>query len=331
MAKRDPWFDNAKMLLVTLVVVGHSWTLVPATWSSSRLYDLLYLWHMPAFVVVTGYLSRNVTWSRKDLAKLLTTVVVPYVLFEAALALFRTTVGGEKLEHLWINPHWPMWFLAALFFWRLAAPALLRLRPWQALALTVSISLVAGVVDIEQLDLSRVLGLLPFFTLGLVLSPHHWDRLRSPAGRRLLLPAIVVALAATEVTERVLTTEWLYWRTSYDALGVSWTAGVPLRLAEMAVALLVGAAVLAWLPRRDGWFARMGAASLVVYLFHGFAVKAALYAGVRDWTADHPALGLVTVTAGAVAVSMLLAHRRVAKPLAEVATPLPEPKVLTGA
>ena len=26
---RDPYFDNAKMLLVTLVVVGHGWTLLP--------------------------------------------------------------------------------------------------------------------------------------------------------------------------------------------------------------------------------------------------------------------------------------------------------------
>src|SRR5690349_23237524 len=26
---RDPWFDNIKMTLVTLVVVGHSWTLLP--------------------------------------------------------------------------------------------------------------------------------------------------------------------------------------------------------------------------------------------------------------------------------------------------------------
>ena len=26
---RDPWFDNAKMALVVLVVVGHAWTLLP--------------------------------------------------------------------------------------------------------------------------------------------------------------------------------------------------------------------------------------------------------------------------------------------------------------
>ena len=50
---RDPWFDNAKMLLVLLVVVGHSWTLVADTTINDRLYDWLYLWHIPAIAVAT--------------------------------------------------------------------------------------------------------------------------------------------------------------------------------------------------------------------------------------------------------------------------------------
>jgi peptidoglycan/LPS O-acetylase OafA/YrhL len=59
--KRDPWFDNAKMLLVTLVVVGHSWSLLAESFSTTWAYNFLYLWHVPAFVMVTGYLSRSFT------------------------------------------------------------------------------------------------------------------------------------------------------------------------------------------------------------------------------------------------------------------------------
>lgn len=33
--RRDPWFDNAKMLLVVLVVVGHSWTLLDSSFGST--------------------------------------------------------------------------------------------------------------------------------------------------------------------------------------------------------------------------------------------------------------------------------------------------------
>ena len=51
---RDPWFDNAKMALVTLVVIGHGWTLLPLDSFDGHLYDFLYSWHIPAFVLVTG-------------------------------------------------------------------------------------------------------------------------------------------------------------------------------------------------------------------------------------------------------------------------------------
>ena len=121
---RDPWLDNAKMALVTLVVVGHAWALLPGGGLVGHLYDFLYAWHMPAFVFVTGYLSRSFEYTPDRLWSLVRTLAVPYVLFECLLALFRIWVGGEKLEDLFADPHWPLWFLTALIFWRLAHPGL---------------------------------------------------------------------------------------------------------------------------------------------------------------------------------------------------------------
>ena len=105
---RDPWFDNAKMVLVTLVVVGHSWTLVAETFATHWAYNFLYLWHVPAFVMITGYLSRSFTFTRGNVRRLLTAVVLPYLVFEALLTTFREVVGGESMGQLWIIPHWPM-------------------------------------------------------------------------------------------------------------------------------------------------------------------------------------------------------------------------------
>ena len=79
---RDPWFDNAKFALVTLVVIGHMWTLLPDAGAKVWLYDFLYYWHVPAFVIVTGYLSRNFDYSHDRLRALFRTVVVPYMVFE---------------------------------------------------------------------------------------------------------------------------------------------------------------------------------------------------------------------------------------------------------
>jgi fucose 4-O-acetylase-like acetyltransferase len=317
---RDPWFDNAKILLVVLVVVGHSWTLLPDVAAYDRLYDWLYLWHVPAFVLVTGYLSRTFTWSRRHLRRLVTTVLLPYLVFEGLLALFRVHVGGESFEQLWLNPHWPMWYLAALVVWRLATPLLRRLR--HPLATAVVVSLAGGVIGTELFDLNRALGLLPFFVLGLLVEPRHLDTLRTPRARSAGLAVLVAGVVPALLVPRI-GTEWLYYRTSYAGLGVSWWEGAALRAGLIAVAVAMAAAVFAWVPRRASWYTRLGASTLVVYLFHGFAVKGAEYAGVAGWASDHPVLALPVVTAAAVVVGLVLAWRPVARPLAKVVHPAP--------
>ena len=75
------------MVLVTVVVIGHSLTMVPGEGRNAQIYDFIYYWHIPAFVLVTGYLSRSFTWSRRHLWALFCTIVVPYFLFEFALLL----------------------------------------------------------------------------------------------------------------------------------------------------------------------------------------------------------------------------------------------------
>ncbi len=165
---RDPFFDNAKLLLVMLVVIGHAWTLLPDTPTASPTYFALYAFHVPAFVLVTGYLSRGFTFTRRNLHKLVTTLVVPYLVFETLLALFRTTVGGETLgSTLYLDPHWPMWYLAVLFTWRLLTPLLKRIR--HPLPVAVVVSLLGGLYGGDTLDLARAMGLLPFFVAGLTM------------------------------------------------------------------------------------------------------------------------------------------------------------------
>ena len=40
---RDPWLDNTKVLLVTLVVVGHAWSVLADSERTEWAYDFLYL------------------------------------------------------------------------------------------------------------------------------------------------------------------------------------------------------------------------------------------------------------------------------------------------
>ncbi|CAN5681404.1 acyltransferase family protein [soil metagenome] len=323
MPSRDPWLDNAKFILVTLVVVGHFWTLLPASVLQSQAYDFLYAWHMPAFVLVTGYLSRRFTWSGSKLWGSVRTLLVPYLIFEAALVLFRVYVGGEVLGDVFVDPTWPIWYLVALLLWRLVTPAFTALPAVVAVAAAVALCLVAGFWGSDAthfLDLARVLGFLPFFVLGLTLTEERLALLRRPTAR----VAGVVVLGATFFLVRFIdswaSTGWLYYR-SYDALGVSGTHAMVVRASVLLVGLLCALGFLALVPRSTRWYSHMGAATLVVYLFHGFVIRSIEYAGFSDWAAPRPVTAGVVAVLGAVGLSLLLASRPVAAVLDHVVDP----------
>jgi fucose 4-O-acetylase-like acetyltransferase len=319
---RDPFFDNAKLLLVTLVVVGHSWTLLPDVSTSSPVYVFLYAFHVPAFVLVTGYLSRSFRFTRANLRRLVNTVVAPYLVFETLLALFRTVVGHESLGMLYLSPHWPLWYLTALFFWRLATPLLVRLRPPVSLAVAVGVCLLGGLNTLDALDLPRILGLLPFFVAGLVMTREQLDRLARPRVRVAAALLLAAAFVVASVVAGTFSMEWLYWRTGYPDLGVPFWLGASLRLGLLVVGGVLALGALSLVPRSRRWFTPLGAASLVVYLFHGFVVKGASYAGVGDLSERDPVTAFLSVTGAAVGLSLLLAAPPVSRRLNRLVDPI---------
>lgn len=318
---RDPFFDNAKLLLVMLVVIGHSWTLLPDTPSASPTYYALYAFHVPAFVLVTGYLSRSFTFSRANLRKLVTTVVVPYLVFESLLAAFRVTVGGESMgSTLYLDPHWPMWYLAALFSWRLATPLLKRV-PYPMVP-AVAISLLGGLYTGDTLDFARAMGLLPFFVAGLTMRREHFEWLARTRVRVAAAVALTSALVAATLFVEPLNKEWLYWRSGYAEMDVSVAEGMAFRLLLLVVAGVLAASALSLIPTSQRWFTSLGSASLVVYLFHGFFVKAAVYAGVAGPAEDDPVTWFVLLTVFSIGLTLLLAAAPVARRLNTLVDPI---------
>jgi fucose 4-O-acetylase-like acetyltransferase len=301
------------MALVLLVVVGHSWTLLPSNAVVDQLYDFLYAWHVPAFVFVTGYLSRSFAWSSQRMWGLFKGVVVPYLVFELALALFRIYVGGEELEGLFQDPHWPMWYLSALFFWRLLTPVFKPM--WGGLVVAVAISIVAGLRAGDTLDMARVLGLLPFFVMGLKATPERLELLRRRPAQIGAVVVMVTIFVLTLWTDTWASTEWLYYRSTYGELDASDTRAFVTRAVLLLVGTLGAWAFLALVPRVRGWFSTMGTWTLVVYLFHGFVVKSFEYSGYPGWADDHAALALLVTTAGAVGLALLLAWGPLARRL----------------
>jgi fucose 4-O-acetylase-like acetyltransferase len=319
--RRDPWLDNAKMVLVTLVVVGHSLTMLPWTAFHNQVYDFLYFWHMPAFVLVTGHLSRSFSYSRRRVWALARGLLIPYVVVEAALVGFRELIGGEHHFHrLWVVPHWPLWYLPATFCWRLVTPLFRRLGVL-ALPVAVGLGLLGGYVTWDYLDTRRILGFLPFFVLGLLISPRALVRLRTTPARVIAVAVLVGVWFLAGTLDQWAQTRWLYYSWTYAHLG-STLPPVATRAVLLGVGAVAALAVLALVPARGGWFSRMGAASLVVYLCHGFVVKGVGYTGYPAWAAAHAGISLWLTMVAAVALALLLASPWVAPRLERAVDPL---------
>ncbi|GAA5150425.1 acyltransferase family protein [Nocardioides marinquilinus] len=321
MPARDPYLDNAKVVLVTLAVIGHWWSLLPQTLESERVYDFLYTWHMPALVLVTGYLSRHFSWSGPRLRSLAETVVVPYLLFSTLLAAFTVLLGYERPEHMFLVPMWPLWYLMSLFFWRLATPAVTWLPAPLAVAAAVAVSLLGGTLEYPYLDVTRVTGLFPFFVLGVVLTPELLAKVRLPAVRAFGLAALAYTFyVVVDGIDEWAGTQWLYFK-GYDYLGVDDGRGIEVRAFLLLVGLCCTVGALALVPATERWWTRMGGATMVVFLVHGFVLRVLGELGFEQWALDHPRLAPVAVVGGSIALAVTLAS----PPAVRLFTPVVDP------
>lgn len=306
---RDAYFDNAKYLAIVLVAIAHAWEpVMDGSRASRSLYLLVYTFHMPAFILISGYFSRSYTGRPDQLRRLLTGIAVPYVVFEIVYSLFRRWAQHAPEQPIsLLDPFYLTWFLAALFIWRLTAP-LWRLIRWPVPVALALASLAALTPDIgADLNLQRVLQFLPFFVLGLSLKPEHFQMVRRREVRLLALPLFAAAGAFAYWASPRMNFSWLYRSSSAQELGEPWWVGVVMTLAFFGCAALLTAGFLAWVPGRRTWFTVLGAGTICGYLGHGLLIKAADYGHVFEtyaWLSD-PSGEIVLTLVAAAAVTLL--------------------------
>lgn len=304
---RDPFFDNAKFLLIVLVVLGHNWLYgVDDFRTVKAAYTVVYIFHIPAFALICGYLSRGFEGRPEQWRKLLTTVLLPYLIFQLAYAALNALTSDKPFHVDFSAPIYVCWFLLALFAWRVSTPI------WKSLPHPVIVSIVVSViaglcVGTSAYALSRALQLLPWFVIGLRLQRSHFDLLDRRWVRVSSAAVLVVALGAAYLAAPSIDIRWFDRQLDAKDLGVS----IPGFLAtfiglELLTAVLV-AAVLALVPRRRSWITGLGAFTMYSFLLHGLVVRATQRAGLHGFLLDQGLLGVAVLTAGAVALAALLA------------------------
>lgn len=311
---RDPFLDNAKYLAIVMVVVGHLVAPLSGEPLGGATYETIYSFHMPAFVFICGYLSRSFTGTPTQMKRLVGTVLVPYVVFEVAYEAFFDVVRGHHIDVSLLDPSFAMWFLCALFFWRMSAPLWRAMTPQMAVGVAVAISVGSAGMNLPGVfDLHRIFGFLPFFVAGLVLPLDGYFSFVRSEGARMLATIGFAGFFLGVLFLHPHGTSWLLYNHSFGGLGVSTLTGVALRLATIVLGAVMTTGFLALVPRRHTSFTALGAGTLYVYLLHRFVVKLVhLDGGVFDsWHWVHSMVGVLVVVALGVGLTYLLSTPRV--------------------
>ncbi|PFG37604.1 fucose 4-O-acetylase-like acetyltransferase [Flavimobilis soli] len=304
--QRDPYLDNVRAILITLVVVGHALEPIDST-TAHAVTVWIYSFHMPAFIFVCGMLARTYRGAPRQAARIVTTLLLPYVLFQIIHRVLRTVTLDAEFSVDLLTPTWSLWFLLALAMWRLLVPVFQSLR--FPLVTTLAISILAPLIVAldSKLTIARLLSFAPFFVAGLVLRPGALDFLRTRLARGMAWAVLAGGLAVVSLAGPLARLSFFLFNASYAERDLSAPVGMAVRCAALIMGAAGTAAILALTPRgRRAWTA-IGERTMYVYLLHTFPLWGVRYHGWGEsWTTPWHTAAIV---AASIAITVVLASR----------------------
>ena len=265
-------YDNAKCILIFLVLIGHLLECFSGRFTTN-IYRTIYLFHMPAFLFLSGYFS---SFNRK---KILFRLILPYVVLQTLYLIFDAAVLKNSPEIIlcYTTPYWILWYLFALIVYNLLIPFFDTDRlSGQAvfLAASVLLSLLAGYDDSIGyfLSLSRILTFAPFFLGGFYFRKEGALFARTNSRFRIIVPiaGVIISLIGIVLAWKMnLTGSVLYGSLSYANAEYS-----PARKLFLLIIGFGGILCMALIPNQKIPFvSEIGKNTFPIFCLHGFVVR----------------------------------------------------------
>lgn len=275
MKKRAYCFDNLKCILIFLAVLGHLLTLSPE-WDgwNDGLYRLIYSFHMPVFLFITGWFA---VYKRRTIIFHLAYL---YFLFQTIhRVFFHGILPDEPIVFNYTTPSWSLWYLVVCLLYYLLIPLFNvrgKRRRCCVLALFFFLSVCYGLdPDIgKYLSLGRFFSFLPFFAMGYY--ARDWEKKILAFRNRGV--CLILTLGVTMATVYLLyfcklPKAAFYGSHSFETLGIDIATKIHIQVLAclwLAFFLLVLAPNL---NRKIPVVSTIGKNTLAVYLLHAFPVK----------------------------------------------------------
>lgn len=306
--KRNAYFDNAKLVLIFLVVFGHMiQPFIDGSSGINTLYMWIYTFHMPAFIFLAGFYAKG-SGNKTYIVKLAKNLLVPYLIFQLLYTVFYFFIGKDGWQAGVFHPHWSLWFLCSLFGWHILLSLFKKAPAVLSVSLAVLIGLFVGYFGEigHTFSLSRTFVFFPFFLLGFWLTEKHvmWLKRKSVKMGSLI---VLLAVGAAIYFAPDFNSGWLLASKSYSDLGMPAYGGLA-RLLVYVTSALMAMSILAWIPVSNSRLTHFGTRTLYVYLLHGFLIQVFREADVFQVNGVFGVLGIALLSA---AIVLLLSTKPV--------------------
>lgn len=269
---RNPQYDTMRFLLILLVVFGHEMELF-LSGKVAYLYKIIYTFHMPAFMFLTG------KFAKFDKKRILKHLCLPYFVFQPIYLCFAAVVLSDtEIIIQFTIPYWILWYLLAIIFCYMLIPLLPKKESkWAVAAIFVSI-LVSILVGYETtvgyyLTLSRFFVFLPFFLYGyyqdrIMQLTKEWINLK--LSMQIILSLSVVLIGEYIIIRGNIPNSLLYGSYGYAACGCSPMARVIVLITAFSWIHLL----LSILPNTQiPVVSALGKNTMPIFILHAFVIR----------------------------------------------------------
>ena len=279
-------FDNAKAVLIGLVVAGHliePW--IDQSHAAQIAYFAIYHVHMPAFALLAGAFSGRSASVGKTTLRLIWLYALTQIMWSAQI--FAATGGPVSVPM--VHPSYASWFLLALPIWILLTNAALapakqtsKTPPPRAVLIVLFcliLSISAGLTDAigRAFSLSRVIVLFPFFVAGAILGVTGLKRY-VPNKPRLAFCGLLLSCGVAATLVGVDNSQTVLWAKVNYQQYTSVLNGMWMRLVFIISAAVSSLCLFALVPSTPSILTQIGRASLQVYVCHiGIVIALRLY------------------------------------------------------
>lgn len=279
MIKRDLYWDTLKFVLIFFVVYAHTITGFNPDGSFNRaMYSFIFIFAMPLFIFISGRFShiRDIDKYKLGILRIFETYIV-FQFIRSIPVLLSGSFPFDFVLSFLLKPKYTLWYLICLIYWRLIVilipPNLLLKAPSVILAFCFSISILGGFLPVKILELQRAMTFLPFFFMGYYSTEIDLKKWLSKIHIGIAIISVLASFLFIYFYMNfdmsfVLPGKMSYW--SYPSL--SPTVLCLARCLFILFAIFVGIMILR-LVRVQPMMAKMGEATLAIYVFHSFLTQ----------------------------------------------------------